>query len=42
MFRNEEYESATATTIEGAQKLIEAGFEYVTELDEVRLFRKRK
>lgn len=34
--------SATATTIEQAQKLIESGFEYVTEIDAVKLFRKRK
>jgi hypothetical protein len=41
-FKNEEYVSATASTIEDAQKLIEAGFEYVTEIDRVKLFRKRK
>jgi hypothetical protein len=32
----------SATTIEQAQKLIESGFEYVTEIDSVKLFRKRK
>jgi predicted RNase H-like HicB family nuclease len=41
-FKNEEYCSATANTIEDAQRLIEAGFEYVTELDGVKIFRKRK
>jgi hypothetical protein len=41
-FKNEEYASATAKTIEDAQKLVEAGFEYVTEIDSVKLFRKRK
>lgn len=41
-FKKEEYTSATATTIEDAQKLVEAGFEYVTELSGVKLFRKRK
>jgi hypothetical protein len=41
-FKKEEYCSATATTIEDAQKLVEAGFEYVTEIDGVTLFRKRK
>jgi hypothetical protein len=41
-FKNEEYVSATASTIEDAKKLVEAGFEYVTEVDGVRLFRKRK
>jgi hypothetical protein len=32
-FKTEEYLSATANTIEDAQRLIEAGYEYVTELD---------
>jgi integrase len=41
-FKKEEYASATATTIEDAQKLVEAGFEYVTEIEGVKLFRKRK
>jgi hypothetical protein len=41
-FKNEEYISATASTIDDAKKLVEAGFEYVTEVDGVRLFRKRK
>jgi integrase len=41
-FKKEEYASATASTIEDAQKLVEAGFEYVTEMDGVKLFRKRK
>jgi hypothetical protein len=40
-FKNEEYISATASTIEDAKKLVEAGFEYVTEIDCVKLFRKR-
>jgi integrase len=39
---DEEYCSATAKTIQEAQKLIEQGFEYVTEIDSVKLFRKRK
>ena len=41
-FKKEEYASATANTIEDAQKLVEEGFEYVTEIDGVKLFRKRK
>jgi predicted RNase H-like HicB family nuclease len=41
-FPNDEYVSATATTIDEAKQLIEQGFEYVTEIDGVRLFRKRK
>jgi site-specific recombinase XerD len=39
---NEEYYSATAKTVEEAKKLIEQGFEYVTDLEGVKLFRKRK
>jgi hypothetical protein len=39
---SEEYYSATAKTIEEAKKLIESGFEYVAEMDSIKLFRKRK
>ena len=39
---SDEYTSATAVNIEEAQKLIETGFEYVTEIEGVKLFRKRK
>ncbi|MEM3578084.1 MAG: hypothetical protein QXX51_06505 [Candidatus Bathyarchaeia archaeon] len=31
-----------ATTIEEAEQLIEAGFEYVCDIEGVKLFRKRK
>jgi hypothetical protein len=41
-FKNEEYISATATTMEDAQKLVEDGFEYVTEMENIKIFRKRK
>jgi hypothetical protein len=41
-FENDEYTSAVAKTIDEARKLIESGFEYVTELDGVKLFKKRK
>jgi len=41
-FSDEEYASAVTKTVEDARKLIEAGFEYVTKMDEIRLFRKRK
>ena len=41
-FENEDYPSAVAKTIEEARGLIEARFEYVTEFDGVKLFRKRK
>jgi len=39
---SEDYICKTATTIEQATQLIEHGFEYVTELDGTKLFRKRK
>ena len=41
-FKEEEFYSATSTTIEETRKLIEQGFEYVTEVEGVKLFRKRK
>jgi hypothetical protein len=41
-FENDEYCSANAKTVEEAQKLIEAGFEYVCNFGEIKLFRKRK
>lgn len=41
-YSNDEYNSAVAKTIQEAQKLIECGFEYVTEMDGIKLFRKRK
>ncbi|MGD0028851.1 MAG: hypothetical protein ABSC91_07915 [Candidatus Bathyarchaeia archaeon] len=39
---NDGFYSATAKTIDEAKKLIESGFEYVTEIDGVKLFRRRK
>jgi integrase len=41
-FENDEYHSATAKTVEEAQKLIEAGFEYTCEFGDVKIFRRRK
>jgi integrase len=41
-FRSDEFNSATAKTIQEAQILIEAGFEYVIDFNEVKVFRKRK
>ena len=41
-FKNDEFHSATAQTVEDAQKLVKAGFEYVCDFGEVKLFRKRK
>jgi len=37
-----EYNSPTETTVQDAQKLVEAGFEYVCDFNEVKVFRKRK
>jgi hypothetical protein len=40
--RNDDYSSKVATTIEEACKLVEAGFEYVCEINGSQIFRKRK
>ena len=39
---NEEFICKTAKTLQEASSLIEAGFEYVTEMEGIKLFRKRK
>ena len=41
-FSEDEYDTATASTVETACKLINVGYDYVTEIDGVKLFRKRK
>ena len=41
-FQNDDFFSATAKTVQDAQKLVEAGFEYVCEFTDVKIFRKRK
>jgi len=41
-FSSEEYHSAIAKTIDEARKLIESGFDYVCDMDGVKLFSKRK
>ena len=41
-FQDEEYTVRAAKNVAEASKLIEAGFEYVTEMDGVKLFKKRK
>ena len=41
-FKNDDFQSATAKTVEDAQKLVEAGFEYACDFGEVKLFRRRK
>jgi hypothetical protein len=38
----EEFDGKVATNVTEALQLIEAGFDYVTEMDGVKLFRKRK
>lgn len=40
--RDEEFTVRVATTLEEDQELIEAGFEYVTERDGAKIYRKRK
>jgi integrase len=41
-FETDNYHSATAQTLDEAKKLVEAGFEYVTDMEDVKLFRKPK
>ena len=38
----DEYICKAASTIEEAKQLIEAGFEYICDIEGVKLFRKRK
>jgi integrase len=40
--QDEEYLCKVAKTVEEAAELVEAGFEYVTDVDDLKLFRKRK
>jgi len=41
-FENDDYICKAATTVREATELIESGFEYVCDLEKVKLFRKRK
>jgi len=41
-YESDEYHSATARTSEEAEQLIESGFEYVTKVEGVKLFRKQE
>jgi len=41
-FKSDEYSVRVAETIQEACKLLEAGFEYVTDMDGFKIFRKRK
>jgi integrase len=40
--RDDDYVSKVAKTVQEACQLVESGFEYVTEIDSVKIFRKRK
>jgi integrase len=41
-FNKDDYHVSAVKTVEDACKLIEQGFEYVTSIDEVKIFKKRK
>lgn len=41
-FSEDEFESATASTVDEACKLINMGYEYVTDMKGIKIFRKRK
>jgi len=41
-FESDEFHSAVAKTVDEARKLLEDGFEYVCQKDDIMLFRKRK
>jgi len=41
-FDSDDYICKVAKTIEDAKALVEQGFDYVTEIENMKLFRKRK
>ena len=41
-FEGDEYHSAVAKSVEEARQLLEEGFEYVCQKEDLMLFRKRK
>ena len=41
-FEADEYHTATSKSLKRDQELLMAGFEYVTERDGIKIFRKRK
>jgi len=41
-FESDQFHSAVAKSVDEGQKLVEAGFEYVCDFNDVKLFRKRK
>ena len=40
-FSEDEYETASASTVKEACDLINVGYEYVTEMEGIKIFRKR-
>jgi len=41
-YESDEYHSAVAKSVDEARKLVEEGFDYVCQKDDLMLFRKRK
>ena len=41
-FKVDEYHTATSKSLKQDEDLLKAGFEYVTERDGIKIFRKRK
>ena len=41
-FESDEYYTATSKSLKQDEDLLKAGFEYVTERDDIKIFRKRK
>jgi len=41
-FESDEYHTATSKSLERDEELLKAGFEYVTERDGIKIYRKRK
>jgi len=41
-FTDDEFDVATATTVEEAKKIVAAGFDYITEMNGIKIFRKPK
>lgn len=41
-FKDDEYDVATATTVEETKKIVSAGFDYITEMNDIKIFRKPK
>jgi site-specific recombinase XerC len=41
-FGGDEFVCKVARSVDDAKELVESGFDYVTEIDDVQLFRKRK